>query len=453
MSVYKPHDKRIHAFLLWLLYDEKLKEAVAKEYARTVENFGLYLEPNLKGSSFSLLHETTPTDVRSYLDHLTRECKYSGATIRRKMSFLRKYFQYEKDKDNRRDDPTEGVPVPARPPRNPKNLLPDEIERLFKVVREMPGTLGIRDFAILHALYSGLNKSELVNLRFTDFDARTGTVHTSQSRKPRKLRLKAAAAEAFNAYRAVRGKGKGDAFFLTNGGRGISARQVWSRIKIAGKLAGLGKRLTPSLLRDSFAIHTLMDDPAAVMLVKEAFGHRSLHNTQALLEKALELRRAQEDAIALSGPSDDLFDLVDIRKAKRQWHKAKQRLANDPDGAITLTRSLLETIAKTVLKRAGEQCDGLELAPLCRRAVAAVLPASVVGRENFSKFAQSAANLVDNIRGYRNSVGDAHGSTEEAEIERHHAEYAVSLAGATATFLLECYATGAKGKAQGPKIA
>ncbi|HKU67961.1 MAG TPA: abortive infection family protein [Candidatus Baltobacteraceae bacterium] len=450
MAVYRPADKRIRGFLEYLLYDEKIQEKVAIEYAREIENFGKRLEPRHK-DDFVRVHEASRGDVRSYLDYLTRDRKCQPTTIRRKMSFLRKYYQYEISEGRLEEDPTEDAPLPDRPPRKPKILTTDEIARLFQAVQVVRGGLGPRGVALFQALYCGLKLIETVKLVVSDYDRRTGTLYTSQSRKPRKLSLSPAAIEAFNTYLATRHKlaranKPTEAMFLTLRGDGITYRQIWCLIKSASKKAGITTSLSPASFRDSFAIHTLMDDPSATLMVKNAFGHRSLHNTQALLEKATELRRAQEEQTALSGPTDELLDAVGIAKVKRQWHKAKQRLASDPDGAITMTRSLLETVGKALLKHNGERYEGLELAPLCRRAVAAVLPQSVVGRENFSRFAQSAANLVENIRGYRNVAGDAHGSEKEAEIARHHAEYAVSLAGATANFLLECHETQKKAK-------
>lgn len=429
-----------------LLHQQKRDETVAIEYARDVEAFGKFLEPKYKDGSFTHLYDATPMDVLSYVDYLTRERKLRPGTILRKASFIRAFYQQEIRDKRRTDDPTQGVPLPARPERNAKRLPPKEIVQLFNAAREVPGVLGRRDYAILHALHSGLKKTEIVALRTRDYDRRKGSVQVGKGRSRRTLTLSADAAAAFNAYLDVRPRNTTDTFFVSRG-KGVEGRQIWLRVKNLGKLAGLKEPLNPDSIRVSYAVNTLMEDPGQLLAIKKAFGHSSLHATQALAEMAFELKQAQEDPMALSGPSDDLLNSLDVRKAKRLWHNAKERLNADPEGAITLTRSLLESVAKTILKSVGEPSAGLELAPLCRRAILSVLPQSVVGRENFSKFAQSAANLVENVRGYRNVAGDAHGPIDDAEIERHHAEYAVSLAGATANFMLECYETWASRRA------
>jgi hypothetical protein len=131
-----------------------------------------------------------------------------------------------------------------------------------------------------------------------------------------------------------------------------------------------------------------------------------------------------------------------MTRAKTIWRRATERLQDEPDGAVTVTRTLLETVCKKILSETGEEFGAQDkLSHLCRRAVSVVLPSTATARNNFPRFTQAAASLMDAITDYRNDVSDAHGSADEVAIDRHHAEYAVSLAGATVVFLVECYRT------------
>jgi hypothetical protein len=97
-----------------------------------------------------------------------------------------------------------------------------------------------------------------------------------------------------------------------------------------------------------------------------------------------------------------------MTRAKTIWRRATERLQDEPDGAVTLTPTLLETVCKKILSETGEEFGAqAKLSHLCRRALSVVLPSTATARNNFP----------------------------------NHAEYAVSLAGATVVFLVECYRT------------
>mgnify|MGYP001162074927 CR=1 FL=1 len=137
---------------------------------------------------------------------------------------------------------------------------------------------------------------------------------------------------------------------------------------------------------------------------------------------------------------EDVLHDLDMSEALRLWEKAKNRLEGDADGALTLTRTLLETVCKKILDAFGEAYGGGDTAQnLCRRALSLVLPIEVAGREHFRQFTRSVLNIVEHISLYRAEESDAHGSAALRAIERFEAAYAVDLAGSTSLFLIECY--------------
>jgi len=137
----------------------------------------------------------------------------------------------------------------------------------------------------------------------------------------------------------------------------------------------------------------------------------------------------------------DVLHGLDMTEASNILAKAKKRLEDgDADGALTLTRTLVESVCKKILDSFGEPYTGGDTAQhLCKCALTLVIPAAARGREHFKQFARSALNIVEHISLYRAEESDAHGSADEKEIGAHQATYAVNLAGSTALFLIECY--------------
>ncbi len=151
-------------------------------------------------------------------------------------------------------------------------------------------------------------------------------------------------------------------------------------------------------------------------------------------------RMEQGESSSLVELDEDVLHELDMSEALRLWEKAKRRLEDDTDGALTLTRTLLETVCKKILEAFGEAYGRGDAAQnLCRRALYHVLPAEVAGREHFRQFTRSVLNIVERISLYRAEESDAHGSAAVRAIERFEASYAVDLAGSTSLFLIECY--------------
>lgn len=124
------------------------------------------------------------------------------------------------------------------------------------------------------------------------------------------------------------------------------------------------------------------------------------------------------------------------------WQKALERRSTDPDGAVTVARSLLETVCKHILDSAGVAYDeNSRLPELYRLTVEELNLAPAQHSEKVVRQVLGGATAtVEGIGALRNRLGDAHGKGQNSVAASSRlAELAVNLAGAVALFLVESW--------------
>ena len=70
-----------------------------------------------------------------------------------------------------------------------------------------------------------------------------------------------------------------EAIFLNNRGGRLSRQGAWLVVRTHGDRVGLGRELTPHVLRHSCATH-MLDHDADIRTVQEFLGHASISSTQ-----------------------------------------------------------------------------------------------------------------------------------------------------------------------------
>ncbi|MBW8811472.1 MAG: abortive infection family protein [Lysobacter sp.] len=142
-------------------------------------------------------------------------------------------------------------------------------------------------------------------------------------------------------------------------------------------------------------------------------------------------------------PSDDLvsaavekFDSAHVQAA---WSKALERRGSDPEGAITMARTLLESVCKHILEEAGVVTDDTpDISKLYRQTAERLQLAPTQHTEQvFKQILGGCTAVVEGLGALRNRLSDAHGTGKAAvKPAARHAELAVNLAGALAVYLL-----------------
>lgn len=124
------------------------------------------------------------------------------------------------------------------------------------------------------------------------------------------------------------------------------------------------------------------------------------------------------------------------------WNRALERRTNDPEGAITLARTLLETVCKHVLDDlAVDYSDTWDL-PKLYRTVSQELKFAPSQHEQpiFRQILGGCTAVVEGLGSLRNRMSDAHGTGKRpVRPALRHAHLAVNLAGTMATFIVETF--------------
>ena len=126
----------------------------------------------------------------------------------------------------------------------------------------------------------------------------------------------------------------------------------------------------------------------------------------------------------------------------RAWTRALERKAGDPEGAITVARTLLESVCKHILDEGGMQYSkNIELHQLYSiTAKQLKLSPDQHNEKIFKQILGGCSGIVSGLGALRNSLGDAHGTGKTGvRPAARHAELAVNLAGAVAVFLITTY--------------
>ncbi|MCY4189585.1 MAG: site-specific tyrosine recombinase XerD [Bryobacterales bacterium] len=272
-------DSSLQEFLDYISIERGLSANSIAAYRRDLTR----LSKSLAGRDVRL-SAASNADLRGFLDTLYGS-GLSGRSVARYLSSIRSLYRYLVDQGRIVEDPSARLDSPGRWKTLPKFLTCDEVDRLLGTPQ--PEThLGGRDLAMLQLLYAtGLRVSELVAVRLSDLDAKMGVVRTvGKGDKTRLVPVGRTALEAIESYvgqhrPAILGQASSEYLFVTALGTSMSRQSFWKLLRKYGLAAGIAKRITPHVLRHSFATH-LLERGADLRSLQLMLGHADISTTQ-----------------------------------------------------------------------------------------------------------------------------------------------------------------------------
>lgn len=266
---------------------------------KTVENYDRYLTrffdfASSKGGSSSggkvlMPGQITEQMVREFRINLNRSAGVSGTMKKNTQNYhliaLRAFLKFLRKRDVESLNP-ERIELAKTAGRDLDLITADELNRLMKGPsgEELPQ---LRDRAIMELFFStGLRVSELCNLNH-DLDlTRDEFSVRGKGEKVRVVFLSDAAKKAIAAYLKKRGD-MSEALFVSYGkGRPkskdlprLTPRSVERMIKHYAMKAGITRKVTPHVIRHSFATD-LLENGADLRSVQALLGHANIATTQ-----------------------------------------------------------------------------------------------------------------------------------------------------------------------------
>jgi integrase/recombinase XerD len=251
--------------------------------ANTISSYRIDLK-KLNESIGKPAGDVQQADLSQHVESLYK-AGLAARSVARHITTLRNFFRFLMQEDVVQADPTEFLASPKQWTTLPKFLNREELDQLL-AAPPLDAAAGIRDRAMFELLYAtGLRVSELCGLPLMAVEREMGVLKvTGKGNKQRMVPFGESAGQALDQYlrdgRPGLLKGRASRFLFVTARGGPMARQsFWRLLRGYGLKAGIRRRLTPHVIRHSFATH-LVEGGADLRSVQIMLGHADISTTQ-----------------------------------------------------------------------------------------------------------------------------------------------------------------------------
>lgn len=225
--------------------------------------------------------------IREFLYSQSKKIKPS--TKGRLISSLNLFFDFLIIEKIINENPVEKIDYPKIGLTIPTTLTTKEIDALIYKA-SLNKNNGLRNETIIEVLYScGLRVSELINIKISDLYINEQLIKVLGkgnkerfvpiSKTAKKLILKYI--ESIRNYKKVK-KGYEDTLFINNRGKKLTRVMIYTILNNIANEIGLKKKISPHVLRHSFATH-LIENGADIISIQKMMGHENIVTTEKYL--------------------------------------------------------------------------------------------------------------------------------------------------------------------------
>lgn len=273
-------DDHLQAFCRYLDIDLGRSKNTIESYKRDLNKYLDFLDQ----ADYPLI-EVTEEEIQEFLQHLYQE-DYAAGSTSRMISAIRQFYLYLLRQGLVETNPVDLIEGPKQAKRLPKAISMDQVNQLMNAP-DITTMQGIRDRAILEVMYAtGLRVSELCDLKMNEIHLDLGFIQTLG--KGDKERIVPMGDEAIYwlgkyldevRYSYLKHNKSNPYVFLTQRSSNFTRQGIWKAIGKYAKQVGISKKVSPHMLRHSFASH-LLENGADLRLVQDLLGHADISTTQ-----------------------------------------------------------------------------------------------------------------------------------------------------------------------------
>lgn len=270
-------------FIEYLQREKKMSLNTLEAYSRDVLEFVAF--EGARGMTD--LVGVSSTEIVAFLHNLKNMGK-SAATVNRKLASIRAFFNYLVNEGFIESNPTANIKSPKIEKKEIEYLTIEEMDKLLSMPDD--SLKGMRDRAILEVLYAtGIRVSEIIEANVEDINMRMGFITCAgEQSRARIVPLGRPARAALESYiydardKMLRENKDEKALFVNFYGKRITRQGLWKVLREYGEKSGIEHRMTPNIIRNSFAVHMLQNG-ADLKSLQDLMGHEDISATQVYL--------------------------------------------------------------------------------------------------------------------------------------------------------------------------
>ena len=278
----------LEQFIDYLRYEKKYSFHTQKAYKRDLKFFNDFCKKNNHYNIDNCEYKIIRLWIISMIDGGN-----SNRTVNRKISVLRSYFNFLIKIDLIKTSPlNKHIPLKE----SKKIQIPfseDEVKLLLdSKLFNQDYSSQLSKIVIELFYYTGIRRSELINLKINDIDLSGQTIKVlGKNNKERKIPIIKPLYDSIQQYNSVKKSNKinqvNQNYLVNKKGKVLGENFVYKTVNDYISLVTTKTKKSPHMLRHSFATH-LLNNGANINAVKELLGHSSLAATQIYTHTSME---------------------------------------------------------------------------------------------------------------------------------------------------------------------
>ena len=277
----------LNIFLETLLVEDGMSNNTISSYRIDIEDYNRFLDVDIITS--------TEKDIKNYLKFLYNK-KLSKKTIARKISALKKFYEFLLEYGKINCNPLHNIAMPKIGKSLPKVLTKDEIKKLMNQAYSSTTKENIRLICLLEMLYStGMRVSELLSITLVNIksvlksdETPASMIISGKGKKERLVFINDTTITAIKNYLIIRER------FISNNDiqhnkwlfpshstqRHLTRQRLHQILKDLASQSGITQsKVSPHIIRHAFASH-ILNNGADLISLQKLLGHQDVATTE-----------------------------------------------------------------------------------------------------------------------------------------------------------------------------